>query len=82
MAQLKVERLVQINVYRCDGPNCDSECDDTNFPALSACQWKYVTNNGTGQNDLEQRRFFCSWTCVANWAMGKACQTGEITCAA
>lgn len=82
MAQLKVERLTEVLVYHCDGLDCEELCDQWSSPTSSECSWKFINDDASHSSDLNKRRYFCSWTCLAEWAAGKACETGEVTCAA
>jgi hypothetical protein len=68
---------VEVQVYECDGPDCDRQCEDP----LRNCEWIYQTDFEVPRDSNEHydswfvgraRRYFCSWACVARWATGKA----------
>jgi hypothetical protein len=66
MPSTKVVRPTEHNAYECDGPTCRRVCESY---FAGHCGWTWVEVGEFPAYLRERaRRWFCSWSCMAEWA--------------
>jgi hypothetical protein len=61
MPSTTVVKPTTYDAYECDGPTCREKCESYTG---TACGWVQVPM----PHDERERRWFCSWACLAEYA--------------